>query len=131
MNQQSASEDEISLKELLQILWRGRLLTLFITLAVTLIVAITALLSTKKYEATTIISPVATESNSGRLSSLISQVGGLAALAGVPGLPSAANSEKPEIVAVLVSEVITESYIRSNDLLPVLYHKQWDPVNQK
>jgi uncharacterized protein involved in exopolysaccharide biosynthesis len=131
MNQQSASKDEISLKELLQILWRGRLLALFITFAVTLIVAITALLSTKKYEATAIISPVASESNSGRLSSLISQVGGLAALAGVPGLPSAANSEKAEIVAVLVSEVLTESYIRSNDLLPVLYHKQWDSVNQK
>jgi uncharacterized protein involved in exopolysaccharide biosynthesis len=131
MNQQSASEDEISVKELLQMLWRGRFLVLSITLAVTLVVAVTALLSTKKYEATTIISPVADESNSSRLSSLISQVGGLASLTGVPGLPSVATTQKSEIVAVLISEALTEKYIRSNDLLPVLYHNRWDPVNQK
>jgi uncharacterized protein involved in exopolysaccharide biosynthesis len=132
MNQQSANDDEISVKELLRIIWRGKFLVLSTTVAATLIVAFTALLSTKKYEATTIVSPVAEESNSSRLSSLISQVGGgLSSLADVAGLPSASNTQKSEIVAVLVSEGLTESYIRSNNLLPLLYHKQWDAVNQK
>jgi uncharacterized protein involved in exopolysaccharide biosynthesis len=130
MNQQKTPDDEVSLKQLFEIFWRGRYLILLVTSAITIAVAVAALLTTKKYEATVIVSPVAEDTGSGRLSSLISQVGGLSSLADAAGLPSATNTQKSEIVAVLVSEALTEKYIAANNLLPVLYHKQWDPEKQ-
>lgn len=130
MNQQKTPDDEVSLKQLFEIFWRGRYLILLVTSAITIAVAVAALLTTKRYEATVIVSPVAEDTGSGRLSSLISQVGGLSSLADAAGLPSATNTQKSEIVAVLISEALTEKYIAANNLLPVLYHKQWDPEKQ-
>lgn len=133
MNAQPTNDDEISIKQLLQIFWRDRYLIIVITLAATVGSLAAALLVTKKYEATTILSPVSDDaSSSGRLSSLISQVGGgLSSLADTAGLSSGTNTQKAEIAAILVSEELTESYIRENNLLPILYHKDWDASRQQ
>jgi uncharacterized protein involved in exopolysaccharide biosynthesis len=102
------------------------------TLASTGLAVGAALLGTKMYQATTIVSPIADESSSGRLSSLASQVGGLASsLSGLAGLPTPANTQKSEVIAVLQSEAITERYIHDNDLLPLMYPQQWDAANHK
>jgi uncharacterized protein involved in exopolysaccharide biosynthesis len=132
MQQDNTSEVEIGPRELLRIFWHGRGLIVLITVVFTGISIAAIFLSTKIYQATVLISPVADESGGSRLSSLISQVGGgLASLADIPGLPSPANTQKAEIVAVLQSEAITERYIRENGLLPVLYPKEWDAVRQQ
>ncbi len=57
----------------------------------------------------------------GLLGTVASQLGGLAGLAGGSG-----DSKKAESVAVLQSEFLTESYIKNNDLLPILFYKRWD-----
>jgi uncharacterized protein involved in exopolysaccharide biosynthesis len=131
MQQGNTSEVEIGPKELLRIFWHGRALIVLITVLFTGLAIAAVLLSTKKYQAIVMVSPVADDSNGSRLSSLVSQVGGLASLSGLPGLPTAANTQKSEIVAVLQSETITERYIRENGLLSLLYPKQWDAVRKQ
>jgi uncharacterized protein involved in exopolysaccharide biosynthesis len=113
-------QDAISLKELVQTLWRGRMLVFCFAVLVTLGVGVLAFVLPKRYVASIIISPVADSSSSGQLSnvtSLLSEVGGLA---GLTGLSTAGSDQKVESVAVLQSEALTERYIQANDLLPVL-----------
>jgi uncharacterized protein involved in exopolysaccharide biosynthesis len=80
--------------------------------------AATGFLRDKQYESTTVVAPVSGESSRlGGLGALASQFGDLASLAGV-STPTA--SKKNEAVAVLQSELLTEAYIKSQNLLPVL-----------
>jgi uncharacterized protein involved in exopolysaccharide biosynthesis len=130
MNTTETNNDEISVKEVFRILWNDRFLIVGITLVVVLATVLTVLLSTKKYDAIMIISPVADDSGGSRLSSLVSQVGGLGALSSIAGLPNPSNTQKAETIAVLQSEKLTETFIRNNDLLPILYSEDWDALRQ-
>jgi uncharacterized protein involved in exopolysaccharide biosynthesis len=133
MNTNETNNDEISVKEVFRILWKGRFLIVGITFAIVVATAVTALILIKKYDAILIVSPVADDSSGGRLSSLVSQVGGggLAALTGLAGLPGGSNTQKAETIAVLQSEKLTESFIQNNDLLPILYSEKWDASRQR
>jgi len=86
------------------------------------------LLSQKEYLASTVLSPVieGESRNFGGLSALASQYSGVASLAGitVPG-----GKGKDEAIAALQSELLTETYIREQNLLPVLYANLWDSVH--
>ena len=59
----------------------------------------------------------------GSLGGVASELGGIAALAGVS---LGADTGKAEAVAVLQSESLTEGYIRQNGLLQILYRDDWD-----
>jgi uncharacterized protein involved in exopolysaccharide biosynthesis len=126
-----APPDAINLRELLLELWRVRIAVgCAIVICASVGVAV-GLLRDKEYEASIILSPAADDMSSGRLgglASLASQYGGLASLAGfsMPG-----KTKKEEVLAVLESELLTEAYIRENNLLPVLYAKQWDAASGK
>jgi uncharacterized protein involved in exopolysaccharide biosynthesis len=130
MNTTETNDDEISVKEVFRILWNDRFLIVGITLVVVLATVVTVLISTKKYDAIMMISPVADDSGGSRLSSLVSQVGGLGALSSIVGLPNPSNTQKAETIAVLQSEKLTETFIRNNDLLPILYSEDWDALRQ-
>lgn len=131
INPSHTQEDEISLRELFDVLWRGKLLILSITAAFTLIAAVAAWVTPKSYKASVVISPVSDTSSSqfgSGLSSLTSQFGGLASLAGIS---IGGDSKKSESLAVLQSEALTENYIQANHLMQVLYEDKWDPVEKK
>lgn len=131
INPTHTQEDEISLRELFDVLWRGKGLILSITVIFTLIAAIAAWVTPKSYKANVIISPVSDTSSSqfgGGLSSLTSQFGGLASLAGIN---VGGDSKKSESLAVLQSEALTENYIQANHLMQVLYEDKWDPAEKK
>ena len=124
-------DDEISIRELVAILASQKWLVLWIAAAITLAGGIASLVVPKYYRAVTIVSPVSNSPNAsqlGGLGSLVSQFGGLASLAGVS---LAADNKRAESVAVLESEALTESYIRDNNLLPVLYASKWDAVHRR
>src|ERR1700734_71784 len=99
-------EAEFGIREVLRIVWGGRWLVVWTSLVCCLLAAVAAFVVPKSYVASSMISPVTTSptsgsSVSGGLSSLASQFGGLASLAGVsvPG-----DSKKYESLAVLQSE---------------------------
>ena len=127
-------ETDFGIKEVLRIIWGGRRLVLSSSLACCVVAAFAAFAIPKTYTAASVISPVTTTSSSGGggaiggLSSIASQFGGLASLAGVsvPG-----DSKEYESLAVLQSEALTESYISSNNLLPILFESRWDSVKNE
>jgi uncharacterized protein involved in exopolysaccharide biosynthesis len=132
MKDNNSTDDEISVRELVRILWSGRYVVLGMTVVLTVIAFAYSLLATKKYDATTIVSPVADESSGGgRLSSLVSQVSGLSSLTSMAGLSSNTSTQKAETVAVLQSNSLTQSYVLANQLLPTLFPGQWDSVQHK
>lgn len=123
--------DDIGPRELFHILWRGRWLIISISLVCMLGAGTAAWLLPKKYQATILLSPVANQAGSGALGALnggVSQLGGLASLA---GLSSGGGDNKVESVATLQSETLTERYIQENNLLPLLFRDMWDPQQKK
>jgi uncharacterized protein involved in exopolysaccharide biosynthesis len=125
-------DDEITFRDLLKEIRASKVLLCGLIAACTLAGVAIGLIVDREYEASTVLLPV-TDDNTGRgggLSALASQYSGLASLAGI-NLLGAASGKKDEAIAVLQSELLTERYIRDNNLLPVLYAKGWDPIAQK
>jgi uncharacterized protein involved in exopolysaccharide biosynthesis len=117
-------KDEISVDELLAILWQGRFLILVMLIVFGGGILAYGLMMPRQYQAfITVLPAEGNASQSAGVGALLSQVGGLASLAGLTG---AADSKRTEAVAVLQSEALTERYISENNLLSVLYRKNWD-----
>ena len=121
--------EELSAKyraeSVLAVMWRYKFIIVGVTLATTIAAAILTFIVDDKYQASIILSPVADDSSGGRLgglASLATQIGGLTSL----GLSSPGTTQKQESIATLQSEILTERYIRENDLLPILYASKWD-----
>ena len=127
----SPDRNEIGVRELLQEIGRYKWRIGCVVLTAMATIALVAFLSTPLYTATIVISPVASAPGSGSLGGVgnaLSQLGGIASLAGIGG---AGDSRKNESLAVLKSEELTEQYIRQNDLLPVLYEHSWDATHKR
>jgi LPS O-antigen subunit length determinant protein (WzzB/FepE family) len=119
-----ADPETIGIRELLAEAWAARWAVLVITAAFTVIGGIASVLVPKQFRAEILVAPTDSPTNiGGGLGSLASQYGALASLAGVS---LSGKSSKAEAIAVLQSELITEAYIRENNLLPVLYFDRWD-----
>jgi len=120
----SRGRSELSLAEYWDIVWQGRMLVITISgLAAVVSVAI-ALLSTPVFRAEATLAPVISENS--RTSLPASLAGQLSSLSAVPGL-GAGGSDKIEIAkATLRSRAFTEKFIQEQNLLPILFEKQWD-----
>jgi len=80
-----------------------------------------------KYRVEAVLLPQQADAPQGVLGSLAGQFGGLASLAGVD---LGGGSNKVEGVAVLRSRSLAEEFIRSRNLLPVLFPEDWDANKQ-
>jgi uncharacterized protein involved in exopolysaccharide biosynthesis len=122
------TDPAISVFELYRVLWKARWPILITVTATTLIGLVLALVITKKYEATIVVSPVATSASSNQVGALVSQFSGLASLAGISGT---VDKKVSESLAVLQSEALTRAYIEKNNLLPILFASKWDAANKR
>ena len=126
MNNVATNDNELSLRELTDFLWHRRWIAVFITAICTLAAGAAAWLLPDKYEARVLLSIVSSQSNAGGLgaaSSALSQLGGLASLA---GLSVSGGGPKSEALATLQSEALTQRYIQERNLLPLLFNDKWD-----
>lgn len=123
----STAGEEVTLADQMRTLWRRKWLIVGVTVVTTAIATAIVFLMPKEYEASVLVMPVSDSGArggfGGGLSSLASQFGGLASLA---GLSIGDNGKKSESIAVLQSEALTESYINQNHLLPILFWNKWD-----
>lgn len=119
------SREQISLKEVLQLLWARKWRAMAFTAALMAMALVFALLSPKKYEASTLIAAV-TETPGGSMGRLGSGLSGLSGLASLAGVSIGDNGRSAETIAVLQSRELTEQFIAENHLLPVLFPKSWD-----
>jgi uncharacterized protein involved in exopolysaccharide biosynthesis len=113
--------------QLLRACWRKRVFAILFSLLCASAAGVAAWLLPKQYEATLLMSPVVSQNNGGGLASLgsaVSQLGGLASLAGIS--MSGSGGTKAESLATLESEIVTQQYIHDHDLLKVLFPRKWD-----
>ena len=119
-------DDEIDLRELFSVIWRGK----WIILAVTAVFAIGAVFFAIKqpniYKSEALLAP-ASEEQGGGLSALASQFGGLASLAGV-NLGSKGGTDKTELaIEVLKSRQFTSEFIQKHNILAdLMAAEKWD-----
>ncbi len=112
----------VSLLDVVGILWDARRLVIGLTAFIVLAAVVYALLATEWYRAEVLAAPAEERSNS----VLSGQLGNLAALAGVK-----VGGGDAEAVAFLRSRTLVRDFIEKNDLLPVLFHEEWDAAKNQ
>jgi uncharacterized protein involved in exopolysaccharide biosynthesis len=118
-------DDEIDLKELLLVLWKGKWIILFISLIFAVGGVLYALSQPNIYKAEVILAS-ASDSKSGGLAGLASQFGGLASLAGV-SLGGGRTDSKVMALATLQSRQFINAFINKYDLsAPLMAVERWD-----
>jgi uncharacterized protein involved in exopolysaccharide biosynthesis len=119
-----SEHSEISLLDVIDVFWRRRWLMGAIILIVFALSLTVAFVMTPVYRATVVLASV--EAN--QSASALGDLGGLAALAGLP-LNDSAQSE--EAIAKLESRSFTGIFIADQNLMPVLFAPLWDADKQE
>jgi uncharacterized protein involved in exopolysaccharide biosynthesis len=124
----SRNESDLLLSEYATALWAGRWLVLAVSAACVLGAVTAAWLVPKKYEASLLLSPVVNQPSAGGLGALTSAVSQLGGIASLAGLSMSGNSgARAESLATLQSEALTQRYIEENHLLRLFFASKWDP----
>jgi len=120
----SAAHDEISLRDLWHILWRGKSIIVAVTTVFFMFSVMYSLLATEWYRAEVLLVPAEDQSTS----SIGGQLGGLAALAGVS---VEGDGVGVEALAVAKSREFARAFIEDFNLLPVFFSEDWDAENNR
>lgn len=120
-------EEDITLIELWQILWKQRLLILCFTLFCGLASAVVSLLLPNIYRAEVLLSPATEGDSQNSIASIPGGLGGLASIAGALG----GGSSVEESLAVLKSRRFIWQFIEQNQLMPQLFAEAWDAKKQR
>jgi uncharacterized protein involved in exopolysaccharide biosynthesis len=128
--QQSYHEDEIDLRELFSILWKGK----WIIIGVTFIFAIAsvgyALYLPNEYKATAVLQPTKSGSG-GKLASLAGQFGGLASMAGI-NLGTGESSDAVIAMEIMKSWGFAEEFINRHNIEVELFAaKGWNQAKNE
>ena len=114
----SQYDDEIDLRELLLVLWAGKVKIVAITLVFAISSVFYALSVPNQFQATVLLAPA--QSSGGGLSGALGQLGGLASLAGV-SLGGGSSSEEQIAQEIMQSWSFIESFIVDNNLAVALH----------
>ena len=117
------TKEQIALTVAIASLRKHRKIFLTIWMAVLGLSIAYAFLARPIYRAELVLAPVESESDGGLLSSFGSQLGQFASIA---GLDVGGNSDLQTNLALLESKAFTRSFIEKNNLIPVLFEKDWD-----
>jgi capsular polysaccharide biosynthesis protein len=128
---ENQNRETIDLRALMCLFWARRL---WITISVTLSVVVFAFAAfhiTPEYRAKVVLVPASAERKnvSSSLNSALSQLGGLASLAGIS--VGSSDAETEEALAVLRSRQFTGDFISDQQLLPELFRNRWNPSTQQ
>jgi LPS O-antigen subunit length determinant protein (WzzB/FepE family) len=124
-------QDQIKLRELVLTLWEGRIIIVALTALAMIVAAVAAVVLPKTYKASVVISPVTNMPNASGLGGALASQGGLGALSALAGITLGTDSKRAESLTVLQSEALTEQYISKNNLLPELFHGDWDARDRR
>ena len=118
-----AADDEIDLRELFTVLWRGKLLIVGVTLLFAIGAVVYALSLTNVYRSEALLAPAGESGGASKL-------GGLSGLAGMAGiaLPGGGGADKTALgLEVLKSRAFLGDFIEEHELLvPLMAAKGWN-----
>src|SRR5262245_14674824 len=125
-----ATQDETSLCDLIEMIWRDKWLILGCTLVFGIVAGVVAFLTPRSYRSSIVMTEGSAGSGGGMgaLGALPNQLGGLASLAGIS---LRQDSTKAETLAILGSDVLLRQFIQDHKLLPELFHDKWDAAAGK
>jgi len=115
------ADDEIDLRELFAVLWRGKWLIFSLCCVALLLASVYLHRAERKYTVTMILKPVI----GGSAGPNLARLGGLASLAGV-SLPQSGSGDFATFRALLPSEEVAERVIAATELLPAIFKNEWD-----
>lgn len=118
------ADDVMDLRLLVQRLLKRRWLFACTVFLISALFATYAMTRESVYRASVVLAPAAGGAGQSAMGAMLGQLGGLAALAGVS--LGGDGSEVEEALAVLRSREFTESFIESENLIPVLFRSDWD-----
>lgn len=115
---QTTNDDEIDLRELFAVIWQGKWIIIAITAVFAISSVIFAIMQPNIYKSEALLAP-ATEEQSGGLSALAGQFGGLASMAGI-NLGSGGLDKTKMAIEVMNSRGFTTQFIQKHNILPEL-----------
>ena len=118
-------DEEINLRELFRVFWNGKWLIGGTTFALTVVAVFITLMMPNIYRAEALLAPNDQEGIRG-LSTLATQYGGLASLAGI-NLPMESTNKVELGLEVLKSRRFISEFIERHDILvPLIAAEDWD-----
>ena len=114
--------------DLLATLTHYRWLVSGVVIMFVLVSVLVAFLLPKVYRAEVVLMPVSQDASMAGSAILAGQLGGLASLAGIN---LGEGGQKDEVIAIMRSRKFTGDFISDLDLIPVLFHKDWDEESQQ
>jgi uncharacterized protein involved in exopolysaccharide biosynthesis len=120
-------DEEIDLRSLLRLMWRGRLWIAIFVVTFAALAATHAFLSERIYRASTLVA-VRSDDLSGTLGVLRGQLGGLASLAGIGS--GASGGRRQEFIGYLKSRALARAFVEKQQLTRLFYASLWDPQTQ-
>lgn len=121
--------DEIDLREIWNILWKGKWWIVGITALFAVGTVMFALSLPNKYKAEAVLA--AAQEKSGGLNGLAAQYGGLAAMAGI-NLGRSESSDIDQAIALVKSWPFLDAFVEKYDLKPlVMAVKKWDRLSDE
>jgi|TARA_B100001063_G_C16742500_1_gene545568 uncharacterized protein involved in exopolysaccharide biosynthesis len=119
------ADDEINLRELFAVIWKGKWIIIAVTALFALASVFYAIHLPNIYKSEALLAP-AEQENSGGLAGLAGQFGGLASLAGV-NLGGGSSNKAQLAIEVLKSRQFTSDFIKKHNILPDLMSaKTWN-----
>jgi uncharacterized protein involved in exopolysaccharide biosynthesis len=85
-------------------------------------------LVTPAWQATTVLLPISQDAGGSAVAGLVNRLGG--GLASLAGLAAGGGTGRDEAVAFLRSRKLVTDFIAERDLLPVLFHEDWDAARK-
>lgn len=123
------SDDEIDLREIWNILWKGKWWIIGITALFAVAAVIYALSLPNQYKAEVVLAPA--QEKAGGMSGLAAQYGGLAAMAGI-NLGGGQSSDVDQAIALVKSWPFLDALVEKYDLKPlVMGVKKWNSANNE
>ena len=119
----SIAADEINVFDLWKKVWVRKKFVVGVSLLAATLMGVLSFLISPVYTASVLMQPVSNEESGGLQAKLASQIGGLASIG---GLSLGGDTSVEESIATIKSRVFTATFIKENNLLPILFEDDWD-----
>lgn len=120
---------QIDLVDLVRVFWKEKVLIMITTFVIIILTLFYALSLPNLYTSSTLLK-LSESGDTGSLSSLASQYGGLASLAGI-SLPSGSNDKSDYVIEIIESREFTSHLLQFNNLKPMLMaFESYDPLSK-
>jgi uncharacterized protein involved in exopolysaccharide biosynthesis len=129
MSQETNSRGETDLRDVALVMWAGKWWIAGAACLSAAILTLIAFMMTPIYRASTVLVPVRAEStDGGGLGAAVRSLSGAASLVGLS--LGGGSSDLEESLAVLRSREFLDAFIRDENLMPVLFNKEWDEAGK-